>query len=383
MKPQERKIIHIDMDAFFASVEQRDRPELRGLPIAVGYDGPRGVVATASYEARKYGVHSALAMATAKRRCPQLVVVEGRYKVYKEVSRAMHDIFHEYTDLVEPISLDEAFLDVTENKPGIALAMDIAREIKQKIRERLSLTASAGVSYNKFLAKIASDQHKPDGLTVIHPARAQAFIDHLRIEKFWGVGPRTAEQMHRLGIFTGADLRERTLPYLTARFGKMGRVLYGFARGDDPRPVVSEWERKSVSCEHTFERDLRDDAELDERLCHIVDDLVGRLQRSGFQGHTLTLKVKFHDFQQITRSQTFDHVLLPDADTLLPLARRILAEVDYSRHPIRLLGLGVANGHAPSTRDAVTGSAASLVEEIGDSPPRPEWIQLEFDFDYL
>ena len=372
MSPQERKIIHIDMDAFFASVEQRDRPELRGLPIAVGYDGPRGVVATASYEARKFGVHSALAMVTAKRRCPQLVVVEGRYKVYKEVSRAMHDIFHEYTDLIEPISLDEAFLDVTENKPGIPLAMDIAREIKQKIRERLSLTASAGVSYNKFLAKIASDLHKPDGLTVIHPDRAQQFIDRLRIEKFWGVGPRTTEQMHHLGIFTGADLRARSLSYLTERFGKMGHLLYGFARGDDPRPVVSEWERKSVSCEHTFERDLRDDAELDARLSHIVDDLVGRLQRSGFQGHTLTLKVKFHDFQQITRSQTFDHVLPPEAERLLPLARRILAEVDYARHPIRLLGLGVANGHAPSA-----------VEVAGELPPRPEWIQLEFDFDYL
>ena len=365
MKPEERKIIHIDMDAFFASVEQRDRPELRGLPIAVGYDGPRGVVATASYEARKYGVHSALPMATAKRRCPGLVVVEGRYKVYKEVSHAMHDIFHEYTDLIEPISLDEAFLDVTENKPGIDLAVEIAKEIKRKIRERLQLTASAGVSYNKFLAKIASDQRKPDGLTVIHPARAQRFIDGLRIEKFWGVGPRTAEQMHRLGIFTGADLRQKSLPYLTERFGKMGHVLYGFARGEDPRPVVSEWVRKSVSCEHTFERDLSDDEELDERLRRIVDDLVGRLQRSGFQGQTLTLKVKFHDFQQITRSHTVDYILQPDAEVLLPMARQILAEVDYARHPIRLLGLGVGNPH-------------------DEEPPSTHgrWVQLEFDFDF-
>ena len=364
MNPEERKIIHIDMDAFFASVEQRDHPELRGLPIAVGYDGPRGVVATASYEARRFGVHSALAMATAKRRCPGLIVVEGRYKVYKEVSRAMHDIFHEYTDLVEPISLDEAFLDVTSNKPGMELAVDIAKEIKQKIRQQLHLTASAGVSYNKFLAKIASDQRKPDGLTVIHPMRAQQFIDNLRVEKFWGVGPRTTEQMHHLGIFTGADLRAKSLQYLTQRFGKMGHVLYGFARGQDSRPVVSEWERKSVSCEHTFERDLRDDAELDQRLHHIVDDLVGRLRRSGFQGQTLTLKVKFHDFQQITRSQTFPYVLPPDASQLLPLARRILAEVDYAHHPIRLLGLGVGNPHHD------------------DLPSQTQWIQLEFDFEH-
>ncbi len=364
MMPRERKIIHIDMDAFFASVEQRDHPELRGLPIAVGYDGPRGVVATASYEARKYGVHSALAMATAKRRCPQLIIVEGNYKVYKEVSRAMHDIFHEYTDLIEPISLDEAFLDVTENKPGMELAVDIAKEIKQKIRERLQLTASAGVSYNKFLAKIASDYRKPDGLTVIHPLRAQQFIDQLRIEKFWGVGPRTAEHMHQLGIFTGADLRTKSLSYLAERFGKMGHVLYGFSRGEDNRPVVSEWERKSVSCEHTFERDLWDEASLDERLHSIVDDLVGRLRRSDFQGQTLTLKVKFHDFQQITRSQTFDHVLQPDASKLLPLARRILADVDYTQHPIRLLGLGVGNPpHA-------------------DSSLHGNWVQLEFDFEY-
>lgn len=357
-----RKIIHIDMDAFFASVEQRDRPELRGLPIAVGHDGPRGVVATASYEARKFGVHSALPIVTAKRRCPQLVIVDGRYKVYKEVSQQMHGIFHEYTDLIEPISLDEAFLDVTENKPGIPMAVDIAREIKQKIRERLSLTASAGVSYNKFLAKIASDQRKPDGLTVIHPARAQAFIDRLRIEKFWGVGPRTTEQMHQLGIFTGADLRAKSLPYLTERFGKMGSVLYGFARGEDDRPVVSEWERKSVSCEHTFERDLNDERQLDEKLQLIVADLVGRMKRSGFRGQTLTLKVKYHDFQQITRSQTVGHLLPPDADVLLPLAREILAEVDYASHPIRLLGLGVGN---------------PLHDEL---PMHGHWVQLELEF---
>ena len=244
------------MDAFFASVEQRDNPELRGKPTAVGGDSERGVVATASYEARPFGVHSAMSMRVAKRLCPQLIVVPGRYHIYKEVSRQMHAIFHEYTDLVEPISLDEAFLDVTENKPGIALAVDIAREIKAKIKERLHLTASAGVSYNKFLAKIASDQRKPDGLCTIHPSCAQDFIDKLRIEKFWLVGPKTAETMHKMGIYTGADLRQVSLKHLTDVFGKMGPVFYNFSRGIDNRPVVVEWERKSMGCERTFEHDI-------------------------------------------------------------------------------------------------------------------------------
>ncbi len=358
-----RRIIHVDMDAFFASVEQRDFPELRGVPLAVGYDGPRGVVATASYEARRFGVHSAQAMQTAKRRCPALVVVPGRYKVYKEVSAQMHEIFHEYTDLVEPISLDEAFLDVTENKPGMELAVDIAREIKQKIWERLQLTASAGVSYNKFLAKIASDFHKPDGLTVIHPQRSQQFIDALRIERFWGVGPRTAAQMHQLGIFNGADLRAKPLSYLTERFGKMGGVLYGFARGVDTRPVVTEWERKSVSCEHTYERDISDTAELNERLHACAEDLEGRLKRAGFSGQTLTLKVKFHDFTQVTRSLTLESQPIPDdADGIHAIALNLLREVEHTNHPIRLMGLDVSH-----PQPGMEGSS-------------DEWVQLELDF---
>lgn len=353
------------MDAFFASVEQRDFPELRGRPLAVGYDGPRGVVATASYEARRFGVHSAQAIATAKRLCPSLTIVPGRYTVYKEVSAQMHEIFHEYTDLVEPISLDEAFLDVTENKLDIELAVDIAREIKAKIRQRLSLTASAGVSYNKFLAKIASDFRKPDGLTVIHPTRAQEFIDALRIEKFWGVGPRTAEQMHHLGIFTGADLREKSLAYLTDRFGKMGAVLYGFARGQDNRPVVTEWERKSVSCEHTFERDINTDAEVAEKLRLCAEDLCRRMLKAQFQGQTLTLKVKFHDFTQITRSLTLlQHQRLPaDADFILELALQLISKVDYATRPIRLMGLGVSNPGADG------------------EPTSERWIQLMFNFE--
>lgn len=358
----ERKIIHIDMDAFFASVEQRDNPELRGKPIAVGHDGERGVVATASYEARPFGVHSAMSMRLAKRMCPQLIVVPGRYQVYKEVSRQMHAIFHEYTQLVEPISLDEAFLDVTHNKPGIALAVDIAREIKAKIKQRLHLTASAGVSYNKFLAKIASDQRKPDGLCTIHPSRAQDFIDALRIEKFWLVGPKTAQTMHRMGIFTGADLRAVSLKHLTDVFGKMGPVFYNFARGIDERPVVVDYERKSMGCEHTFEHDIHKPGAVIIELNNTVAELVRRLEKHDFEGRTLTLKVKFHDFRQITRSITQDKVLR-DKDTILPLAKQLLQQVDYRDHPIRLLGLSVTKG---ATREQP--------QDID------QWVELEFDF---
>ena len=217
-----RKILHVDMDQFFAAVEQRDRPELRGKPVAVGHDAARGVVSTASYEARRFGVHSAQAMATAKRLCPQLIVVEPRFQAYKEVSAQIHGVFHEFTDLIEPLSLDEAFLDVTVNKPGLALGVDCARAIKERIREVTGLTASAGVSYCKFLAKIASDYRKPDGLCVIHPDRAQQFIDQLHVDRIWGVGQKTAERMHRMGIFTGADLRRLSLNHLTHEFGKVG-----------------------------------------------------------------------------------------------------------------------------------------------------------------
>ena len=274
----------------------------------------------------------------------------------------MHAIFHEYTDIVEPISLDEAFLDVTENKPGIELAVDIAREIKAKIKERLHLTASAGVSYNKFLAKIASDQRKPDGLCTIHPSRAQDFIDKLRIEKFWLVGPKTAETMHKMGIYTGADLRAVSLKHLTDVFGKMGPVFYNFARGIDDRPVVVDWERKSMGCEHTFERDISDTVEVEARLMNAVDELVRRLEKYGFEGRTLTLKVKFHDFRQITRSITQDKVLL-SKDDILPLAKQLLRQVDYSKNPIRLLGLSVSRTTAQE-----------------DTTTHDEWIELEIPF---
>lgn len=251
-----RKIIHIDMDAFYASVEQRDNPDLRGRPLAVGHVGERGVVAAASYEARRYGVRSAMSSLKAMRLCPDLIFVPGRMEVYKEVSYQIHEIFHEYTDIIEPLALDEAFLDVTENKPGILLAVDIAREIKQRIRKELGLIASAGVSYNKFLAKIASDYRKPNGLCTIHPDQALDFIARLPIESFWGVGPVTAKRMHALGIHDGLHLRAWSLEGLVREFGKAGRLYYDFSHGIDLRPVETVRVRKSIGCERTLEHDI-------------------------------------------------------------------------------------------------------------------------------
>ena len=381
------KIIHVDMDQFFAAVEQRDNPELKGKPIAVGHDAERGVVSTASYEARHFGVHSAQSIQGAKRLCPQLIIVEPHFQRYKEVSAQLHGIFHDYTDLIEPISLDEAFLDVTENKKGIDLGVEIAREIKQRILETTGLTASAGVSYCKFLAKIASDWRKPDGLTVIHPDRALDFIAQLKVEKIWGVGNKTAEKMHRMGIFTGADLRKVSLARLNQEFGKMGSVFHDFANGIDTRPVISEWERKSVSCERTFEKDIFDNAAVTIHLYHTVLELVRRIEKADFEGHTLTLKVKFarkqeqtevpfqsavreqtrqyakfQDFQQITRSVTVDYILRTKED-ILPLAKQLMGDVEFHSHPIRLLGLGVAN------------QKSSTVHED------PRWVELELEFE--
>lgn len=346
------------MDAFFASVEQRDNPELRGKPIAVGFDGPRGVVSTASYEARPYGVHSAMSMAQAKRRCPQLIVVPTHFEKYKEVSQQIHAVFHEYTDLVEPISLDEAFLDVTENKKGIELAVDIAKEIKQKILERTSLTASAGVSFNKLLAKIASDMRKPNGIFTVHPDRALDFIGSLPVEKLWGVGPKTANRMHEMGVFTGAQLRRISFEHLVQVFGKMGRVYYDFSRGIDNRPVVVAYERKSVGCERTFLEDLHIDTKIIIELYHIVLELVERIERKDFRGRTLTLKLKWDATTQITRSLTQEKVLRTK-DDILPLAKRLLKDTEYHDRPIRLMGLSVSS---PETNDK-------------EGQNRPQWVE--------
>ncbi len=331
------------MDAFFASVEQRDHAELRGKPIAVGRDGPRGVVSTASYEARRYGVHSAMSVYTAKRYCPSLIVVEGRHEHYKEVSEQVHSIFKEYTDQIEPISIDEAFLDVTVNKKHILEPADIATEIRSRIREELGLTASAGISFNKFLAKIASDYNKPDGQFEVTFDESPDFIAHLPVEKFWGVGAKTSVRMHKMGIFTGADLRAVSLSHLKDVFGKVGEVYYNFARGLDDRPVVASSLRKSVGCEKTMETDITMRSQMIIELYHLVIELVERLDKAGFKGKTLTLKIKYADFAVISRCATANKVLLLK-DDILALAKLLLQKVEFSAtRPVRLVGLSVSN----------------------------------------
>lgn len=335
-----RKIIHVDMDAFYASVEQRDHPALRGKPIAVGHAGARGVVATASYEARKFGVHSAMPSAKARELCPQLIFVHSRMKHYQAVSRQVREIFERYTDIIEPVSIDEAFLDVTENKIGAQTGLEIAKRIKKDIREELGLIASAGVSYNKFLAKIASDYRKPDGLCVIHPDQAIEFIDRLPIEAFWGVGPATAKRLHALGINTAPQLRAMSLARLTELFGKAGLTYYNFVRGIDSREVTTHRERKSVGCEETFGKDIRGKA-IDEALEEVISELVKRVNRSGFKGKRLTLKVRFPDFTTLTRSSSGSQYL-DRAETIRVLAKKLMGAVSFPATGIRLLGLSVS-----------------------------------------
>ena len=296
--PRPRKIIHIDMDAFFASVEQRDNPDLRGKPVAVGGSRERGVVAAASYEARTFGVRSAMPSVAAKRRCQDLIFVKPRFDIYKAVSLQIREIFAEHTPIIEPLSLDEAYLDVTENLKGMASATQIAEDIRAKIRHETNLTASAGVSYNKFLAKLASDHRKPDGLFVITPIMGSAFVENLPVAKFHGVGPATTAKMHRLGIETGLDLRAQTLPFLQQHFGKSGRTYYWIARGVDERPVQAGRVRKLVGAENTFAQDLHAFAPMREALEPIIAKIWRHCQATDFRGRTATLKVKFTDFQQ-------------------------------------------------------------------------------------
>lgn len=337
-----RKIIHIDMDAFYASVEQRDNPELNGKPIAVGLEEERGVVTTASYEARKFGVHSAMPSLRARKMCPQIIFVTPRMEVYKEISMQVHDIFKRYTDTIEPISIDEAFLDVTQNKKKIPLAVNIAKEIKSAIWNELHLHASAGISYNKFLAKIASDFRKPDGLCTIHPSQALDFISKLRIEQFWGIGPKTAERMHLMGIHFGKDLQKCSKSLLAMEFGKVGLAYYDFAHGIDNRQVETVHIRKSIGVERTLEKDIKRTSAVIIELYHIVIELEERLKRHEFMGCTLTLKIKFNDFEQITRSITQQEELQTKAQ-ILPLSKKLLKQVDYANHPIRLIGLAISN----------------------------------------
>ncbi len=337
-----RKIIHIDMDAFYASVEERDFPELRGYPLAVGSPKERGVVATANYEARKYGVHSAMSSKIAKQKCPILHFQLPRFSVYKEISRQIRSIFEEYTDLVEPLSLDEAYLDVTENKKGILSATQIAREIKQKIQEKTKLTASAGVSYNKFLAKIASDYQKPNGLFVILPEQANYFIESLPIEKFYGIGKITASQLRKLGISNGWDLKQKTLPEMIHLFGKTGNFFYNIVRGIDTRFVEPHRVRKSFSVENTFEKDLGTNDTVLSELYRLEDRLWNALDKSGKAAKTLTLKFRFSNFTTISRSYSFsEHI--SNFDELHTGVIELLKKIDYENKPIRLLGIGVSN----------------------------------------
>lgn len=326
------------MDAFYASVEQRDNPELRGRPVAVGQADGRGVVAAASYEARRFGVRSAMSSSKARKMCPELVFVNCDFDKYKRVSAEIHEIFRQYTDIIEPISLDEAFLDVTENFAGIAYAVDIAREIKRKIRTRLNLVASAGVSFNKFLAKIASDYRKPDGLCVIPPERAADFIAKMPVESFWGVGPVTAARMHSLGIFTGHDLRKFSLGELHMHFGKMGTIYYNFARGLDNRPVESVKVRKSVGCENTFEHDIKGDAQITKALGLTCHQLAQRLDGKDFDGTTLTLKLRFADFTTVSRCITANEPFRAPLE-IEEAALTLLSRANPDNLPIRLLGL--------------------------------------------
>ncbi len=356
-----RRIVHVDLDSFFASVEQRDHPELRGLPIAVGghADG-RGVVATASYEARAWGVRSAMPARQARALCPSIIFVEPRISHYKAVSEQIHEIFHRYTDLVEGISLDEAFLDVTVNKRGLVLGLDVARAIKSDIRRELSLVASAGVSYCKFLAKIASDYRKPDGLCVIHPDRAQAFIDRLPVEDIWGVGPVTAQRLKGLSVSTGAALRAMPLSQLIQLFGEQGADLYRFARGIDDREVRPYRERKSVSCEETVQSDLHTPDEVRELLGLVAQELVRRLAKSGFVGRTLTLKLRHADFVTVSRAMRGTTPYGVDLARITEDALKLLAALPIPVKGIRLLGLRVSS---PVQEDSLT---PGLWDELSD-----------------
>ncbi len=329
------------MDAFFASIEQHDNPELKGKPIAVGGNKERGVVAAASYEARKFGVRSAMASVAAKRRCPQLIFVHRRMERYKEVSQQVMAVFREFTDLVEPLSIDEAFLDVTHNKKNISSATLIARQIKVRIKEVTGLTASAGVSVNKFLAKTASDYRKPDGLFVIAPHEVNDFIDKLSIDKFYGVGKVTAEKMHQLGIFFGRDLKQRSLSELIRLFGKQGSYYYHIARGIDNREINPNRIRKSVGTEHTFEKDISSEEDIMRCLLLVLEDLCQRLQHSNFKGRTLTLKLKYSTFVQETRSKTVGYIL-DDREKIKSVMMELLKQ-EQPKERIRLLGLTISN----------------------------------------
>lgn len=339
-----RKIIHMDMDAFFASVEQRDFPEYRNKPLIVGGspEGRSGVVAAASYEARKFGIHSAMPSKTAFRLCPHAIFVPTRIDAYKEVSRSIREIFHRHTDIVEPLSMDEAYLDVTHDKLGIGSAIDIAQIIKNTIKEELNLTASAGVSINKFVAKIASDMNKPDGLTFIGPSKIESFMEGLAVEKFHGVGKVTAAKMKAMGLHTGSDLKKLSEVDIIKHFGKPGRFYFQIVRGIDNRPVQAHRITKSVSVEDTYEEDLITKESMLSELERLSERMVIRLERSGLKGRTVTVKFKFHDFTIMTRSYSLS-LWIHSRDEIFQIVRIILENAPVGEKKVRLLGVGISN----------------------------------------
>ena len=350
------------MDAFFASVEQRDSPELRGKPIAVGGSKERGVVAAASYEAREYGVRSAMPSVIAYRKCPHIIFVKPRFEIYKEVSQQIRAVFLEYTDLVEPLSLDEAFLDVTENKKEIPSATIIAKEIKKEIKEKTGLTASAGISFNKFLAKIASDMDKPDGLFLIHPDKAHEFLDKLPIEKFHGIGKVTADKMKKMGIYRGLDLKQREEFELIKSFGKAGRHFYKMVRAIDDRPVKPDRTRKSLGAERTYSTDIKEETDMIESVNNICQKVYDRLETAQIKGKTLTLKIKYFDFQITTRSTTLPHHI-ETLEEIKQTAIELLYTPNFPEKPVRLLGVAISN--------------------LQDPDNLKYGVQLEIDFDKL
>ncbi|MGN6376781.1 MAG: DNA polymerase IV [Sphingomonas sp.] len=346
-----RKIIHVDMDAFFASVEQRDDPALRGRPIAVGGSGGRGVVAAASYEARRFGVRSAMPSVTAARQCPELIFVKPRFDVYRAVSQQIRAIFADYTPLVEPLSLDEAYLDVTENPRALPSATATAAEIRARILAETGLTASAGISYNKLLAKLASDMNKPNGQCVITPARGPQVAAALEVGRFHGIGPKTAAKMNRLGIFTGADLRAQDVAFLERHFGKSGRWYHSISRGEDDRPVSPHRERKSSGSETTYSTDLTAAPDIEEGVIGQADDVWAWCEKTGIHGRTVTTKIKFADFRIVTRSRTLGEPVT-DRETLRRVAVELVRSVYPPRVGIRLLGVTLSNLEARSAEPA-------------------------------
>ena len=345
-----RKIIHVDMDAFFASVEQRDDPALRGRPVAVGFPAARGVVAAASYEARQFGVRSALPSVTARRRCPELVFVAPRFDVYRAVSQQIHGIFADYTSLIQPLSLDEAYLDVTENLRGLPTAWATARKIRARILEETGLTASAGISYNKFLAKLASGHRKPNGQFAVTPGMGAAWVESLPVARFHGVGPVTARKMQALGIETGAELRAKSMAFLQEHFGRAAAWYYAVARGQDDRPVDPDRTRKSSGSETTFDRDLAEAAEIEAGVLRMADDVWAWCEIAGAFGRTVTVKGKCADFRQVTRRRSYAGAVVHRAQ-LRQVSLDLIRSVFPPQKGIRLVGVTVSNFETPLRED--------------------------------